>query len=75
MNEKIITCHDYYHDPSLGLTIKARGMEMCKSKVQPESHIHIHKSVGECEGMSPHAPKWALTLGIEILMDSQIFKE
>jgi hypothetical protein len=31
--------------------------------------------VGECERMSPHTPKWAFTLGIGVLRDSQIFKE
>jgi hypothetical protein len=32
-------------------------------------------SVGECEGMNPHTPKWTPTLGVGIPMDSQIFKE
>jgi hypothetical protein len=31
--------------------------------------------VGKCEGMSPHTPKWAPTLGVGFLMDFQIFKE
>ncbi len=25
--------------------------------------------------MNPHNPKWTLTLGVEVLMDSQIIKE
>jgi hypothetical protein len=29
----------------------------------------------KCEGMNPHTPNWTLTLGIEISMDSWIFKE
>jgi hypothetical protein len=47
----------YYHDLSLRLTIKARGLEKCEPKVQPRSHIHTFGSAGECEEMSPHIPK------------------
>jgi hypothetical protein len=43
-------------------------MERCKLGVQPGS-------VGECEGMSTHTPKWTPTLGVGVSMDSQIFKE
>jgi hypothetical protein len=43
--------------------------------MQPKSHIHIPKIVGECEGMNPHTPKWTPILGIGILMDSEILKE
>jgi hypothetical protein len=54
---------------------KARGLERCRLKMQPKNHIHILGSVGECEGMNPHIPKWAPTLGVGVLMDSQIFRE
>jgi hypothetical protein len=37
--------------------------------MQLGNHIHIPKSVGECEGMNPQTPKWTLTLGVGILMD------
>jgi hypothetical protein len=30
--------------------------------------FHVLGNVGECEGMNPHTPKWAFTLGIEVLM-------
>jgi hypothetical protein len=50
-------------------------MERCKPRVQPGNHIHTLGSVGEFERMSPHIPKWTPTLGVVILMDSQIFKE
>jgi len=33
------------------------------------------ENVGKCEGMNPHIPKWAPTLGVGVLMDFQIFKE
>ncbi len=43
--------------------------------MQPKSHIHTPVSARECEGMSTHTPKWAPTLEVGVLMDSQIFKE
>jgi hypothetical protein len=49
----------YYHDPCLGLATKARGMGRCELRVQTKSHIHILRSVRECEGMNPHIPKWS----------------
>jgi hypothetical protein len=54
---------------------QGKGMERCKSKLQPRSHTHTPRIVKECEGMSPHTPKWTPTLGIEVLMDSQIFRK
>jgi hypothetical protein len=36
--------------------------------------FHALESVGECEGMNPHTPKWVHILGVRVLMDSQIFK-
>jgi hypothetical protein len=39
-------------------------MERCESKVQLGSHIHTFDNAGECEGMSPHTPKWTFTLGV-----------
>jgi hypothetical protein len=36
---------------------------------------HALGNVGECEGMDPHTPKGALTLGIRVLVDSQNFRE
>jgi hypothetical protein len=44
-------------------------LERCESRVQPKSHIHTPKSVEDCEGMSPHTPKWVPTLEVEVLMD------
>jgi hypothetical protein len=59
----------FCHDPSLGFATKAKGMERHELKMQPRSHIHTLGSVGEHEGMNPHTPKWAATLGIEVPMD------
>ncbi len=49
------------------------------AKVQAKSEspwitFHAPRSVRKCEGMNPHTPKWAPTLGVGVLMDSWIFK-
>jgi len=36
---------------------------------------HVPESVGKCEGMNPHTSKGASTLGVELMVDSQIFIE
>jgi hypothetical protein len=46
-------------DPSLGLATKSKGMERWGPRMQLGSHIHILGNAKECEGMSPHTPKWA----------------
>jgi len=45
-------------------------MEKCEPKMQPINHIHTSESAKECEGISPHTPKWTPILGVGILMDS-----
>jgi hypothetical protein len=62
-------------NPSLGLTTKARA---CKGAGQERSSTvasHAFGSVKECEGMSPHTPKRAPTVGVGVSMDSWIFRE
>jgi len=45
-------------------------------KVRVNGHTHIPGSAKKCEGiMSPHTFKWTPILGIEVPMDSRIFKE
>jgi hypothetical protein len=78
---KVVTsvCHSNLpcslcRNPSLGFVIKARA---CKGAGQERSlgiTFHVLRSVGECEGMNPHTPKWVPILGIRILMDFQIFR-
>jgi hypothetical protein len=54
---------------------KARA---CKGVGQEGSLVvtsHALGSVGECEGMNPHTPKWTPTLGIGVPLDSRTFKE
>jgi hypothetical protein len=62
-------------NPNLGLVNKVRA---CKGVGQEKSlgvTSHVPESVGECEGMNLHTPKWAPTLGVGVSMDSQIFRE
>jgi hypothetical protein len=37
--------------------------------------FHVPRNVGKCEGMDPHTPKWAPTLGVGVSMDFQIFRK
>ncbi len=39
-----------------------------------ESHSHS-RELKNCEGMSPHTPKWTPTLGVGVLIEYQIFRE
>jgi hypothetical protein len=55
-------------NPSLGLMTKARA---CKVAGQ-EKEL---RSERKCEGMNPHTPKWAPTLGVRVPMDSRMFKK
>jgi hypothetical protein len=61
-------------NPSLGLMTKVSS---CKGACQewiPRVTFHGPKSIGECEGMNPHTPKWASTLGVRVSMDSWFFR-
>ncbi len=40
-----------------------------------ESHFMLPGVWKSARAMNPHTPKWALTLGIKVSMDSQIFRE
>jgi len=55
--------------------IKAKAYKVAGQEQSPRVTPHALGSVGKCEGMNPHIPKGASTLGVEIQMDSQIFKE
>jgi hypothetical protein len=64
--------HMYYRNPNIGLATKARA---CKVAGQKGSLGVKPKSEGKCEGMNPHTPKGTSTLGVGILVDSQIFRK
>jgi hypothetical protein len=36
--------------------------------------FHVSESLGKCEGMNPHIPKWAPILRVGVSMDFQIFR-
>jgi hypothetical protein len=68
-------CKVICRHPNFGLVIKARA---CKGACQKKSQgitSHAPESVGECERMNPHTPKWTPILGIGVPMDSWIFKD
>jgi hypothetical protein len=52
------------HNPSLGLTTKARACKGASQEGSPGNTFHAPKSVGKCEGMNPHIlselPLWEL---------------
>jgi hypothetical protein len=60
---------------SLGLATKARACSGAGQEWSPGVTFHALRSVGECEGMNPHTPKWGPTLGVGVPVDSWVFKE
>jgi hypothetical protein len=54
----------YYHNPSLGLTTKARAYKGAGQEGSPGVISHDPRSAKECEGMNLHTPKWVLILGV-----------
>ncbi len=54
---------------------KARACKVASQKRSLGVTFHALRSVGECEWMNPHTPKWAPTLGVGVSMDSWIFRE
>jgi hypothetical protein len=63
-----------YRNPNLGLTTKARACKGVGQEWIPKVTFHAPKSVGKCEEWTSTLPKWAPTLGVRIMMDSQIFR-
>jgi hypothetical protein len=68
--------HGECHNLNLMLATKARAYKCAGQEWNMGFSFHVPKSVGKCEGMNPHIPKckWARTLGVGVLIDSQIFK-
>jgi len=56
--------HEHCRNPNLELTTKARA---CKITSQKKKFGNERK----CEGMNPHTPKGASTLGVGFLKDSR----
>jgi hypothetical protein len=51
---------------SLWLTTKARACKGACQEGRPRVTSYAPRSVGECEGMNPHTPKWAPILGVGV---------
>jgi len=66
-------------NPSFGFETKAKGLQGCEPKESIGVKSHSLGSVGKCEGVNPHTPKATPkatpTLGDEVLVESQNFKE
>jgi len=68
VKQPTIKNHLRCHNLSLGLAIKVRACEGAGQEWNLGVTFHAPKSVGECEGMSIHIPKWVPTLGVGVLI-------
>jgi hypothetical protein len=64
-----------YRNPNFGFATKIRGCKVVSQKGSPGIMPHAPGSARECEGIDPRTPKETPTLGVEVLMDSQMFRE
>ncbi len=48
------------------VTTKAKACKGVGQKWSPKVTFHAPTSVGKCEGMNPHTPKWAFILGVGV---------
>jgi len=63
------------HCHTLGLVLmtKAKACRGVGQEWNLKVTFCVPRNVEECEGMNPHTPKWAPTLGVGVPMDSRIF--
>jgi hypothetical protein len=78
--KRLLSCKDQEikstcHNPSLGLATKARACKSAGQEGSPGITFCALESAKKCEGMNLHTPKGTPTLGIEVPVDSRIFKE
>jgi hypothetical protein len=64
-----------YHNPSLGLVIKAKACKVTGQEESPGVMLHAPRTARECEGIDPHTPKGTPTLGVGVPVDFRIFRE
>jgi len=57
-------------NPNLWLATKARACKVVSQEGSLGVTPHALGSVKKCEGMNPHTPKGAFTLGVELMVDS-----
>jgi hypothetical protein len=60
---------------TLGLRPKQKACKCAGQKGSLRVTSHVFGSVGECEGMNLHTPKWVPTLGVGVPMDFWIFRK
>jgi len=75
LNHPIGCCFIVCCNPSLGLMTKTRACKGASWEGSSGVTSHASKSVGKCERMNPHTPKWTFTLGVGILMDFRSFRD
>jgi hypothetical protein len=61
-------------NPSLGLVTKARAYKGVGQEWSLGVIFHVPESVGKCERMNLHTPKWVPSLGVGVSMDFWIFR-
>jgi len=67
--------HTICCNPSFGFLTKAKTYKGVGQKGSLGVTFHALGSVGDCEGMNLHTPKWIPTLGVEVPMNFKIFKK
>jgi len=62
-------------NPSFGLATKAKVCKVTSQEGSLGITPHAPRSVEKCEGMNLHTSKGVSTLGVRVLVDSQVFRE
>jgi hypothetical protein len=60
---EILISHSWCHNLSLELMTKAKACQNAGQEGSSGVTFHALRNVEKCEGMNPHTPKWAPTLG------------
>jgi hypothetical protein len=45
---------------------QSKGLQGCRPRERPKSHITCSRECKECEGMNLHTPKWTPMLGVGV---------
>jgi hypothetical protein len=67
--ELINVSYNICRNLSFGFVIKTRACKSAGQEWSPGVTFHVPGSVGECERMNPHTPKWVPILGVGFSMD------
>ncbi len=54
---------------------QGKGLQGYGPREKPRSHTTCFRECRKCEGMNPHTPKGASTLGVGVPVDSRIFRK